>query len=164
MLEGAKPQSQPKPGRRPGELTAEEQDEVARDGASRRTSALAPLGEHRCARWRTDRSPARGVARDVRRPGSGVAIRMPDSVPRDQNAAASAAEREGIVDQQGAALSAIEQAEVGDDVHHPQQPGEGDRNEVEGGNTAERGDASPGAGVVGPGADAPEVPEPNEPA
>jgi hypothetical protein len=89
---------------------------------------------------------------------------MPDSVPRDHNAAASAAEREGLVDQQDAALSAIEQAEVGDDVHPPQQPAEGGRDEVESGNTAERGEASPGAGVIGPGADAPEVPEPNEPA
>jgi hypothetical protein len=88
---------------------------------------------------------------------------MPNSVPRDQNAA-SAAKREGMFDQQDAALSAVEQAEVCDDVRHPQQPAEGDRDEVEGGNTAEGGDASPGAGVVGPGADAPEVPEPNEPA
>jgi hypothetical protein len=88
---------------------------------------------------------------------------MTDSVPRDQNAA-SATEREGIVDQQDVALSTIEQVEVCDDVRHPQQPEEGDRDEVEGGSTAEGGDASPGAGVVGPGADAPEVPEPNEPA
>ena len=96
---------------------------------------------------------------------------MTDSVPRGQNAA-SAAEREGtvdqqdadLVDQQDADLSAIERAEGCDDVRHPQQHAEGDRDEVEGGNTAEGGDASPGAGVVGPGADAPEVPEPNEPA
>jgi len=109
------------------------------------------------------RLPCLGAARDVRRPGSGVAIRMTDSVPRGQNAA-SAAEREGTVDQQDADLSAIERAEGCDDVRHPQQPADGDREEVEGGNTAEGGDASPGAGVVGPGADAPEVPEPNEPA
>lgn len=94
---------------------------------------------------------------------------MTDSVPRDRDAA-SAAEREGISDQQDAALSAIEEAEGSDDVRHPQQPAEGDRDEVEGaldsgpGNTVEGSDDSPGTGVVGPGADAPEVPEPNEPA
>lgn len=46
----------------------------------------------------------------------------------------------------------------------PRDPDSTSTGEDDDGNTVPVGDDSPGAGVVGPDADAPEVPEPNEPA